>query len=61
MVRKRENAADYRVNTLRKNKDDAEGRAYWEYIEQTAAEVRGWPSWKRGVSEPASTPDEASN
>jgi hypothetical protein len=33
-----------------KVKDTPEQRAYWEFIERTAAEVNQWPEWMRGGS-----------
>jgi hypothetical protein len=33
---------------LKRNKADAESRAYWEFVEETAKEVRSWPEWMKG-------------
>lgn len=33
---------------LTKDKSTPDNRAYWNYVETTAAEVRSWPAWKRG-------------
>lgn len=34
---------------LKRNTDDPEARAYWEFVDKTAAEVATWPAWKRGI------------
>jgi hypothetical protein len=36
---------------LRKRTDTPELRAYWQFVEETAAEVATWPAWKRGEKE----------
>lgn len=33
---------------LRRNINTEEARAYWRFIDETAAEVATWPCWKRG-------------
>lgn len=33
-----------------KVKETPEQRAYWDFIEKTAAEVNQWPEWMRGGS-----------
>ena len=33
---------------LTKNKETAESRAYWKFIEETAEQVRHWPKWMGG-------------
>ncbi len=41
---------------LRKKKDDAESRAFWNLAEKTAQEVAAWPAWKRGELAKGETP-----
>lgn len=33
---------------LAKDRSTPENRAFWDYVERTAKDVRGWPDWKRG-------------
>jgi chromosome segregation ATPase len=36
---------------LRRNRDTAEARAYWDFVERTARDVASWPAWMRGEEE----------
>ena len=35
------------VSGIRRNLSTSENRAFWEGIEESAAEVATWPAWKR--------------
>ena len=36
-----------RENDIR-NRDTRQNEEYWKFVEETAKEVQGWPSWMRG-------------
>ena len=36
---------------MTKNKSTAENRAYWDFVEKTAEQVRHWPKWAGGDAE----------
>lgn len=45
-----------------RSKDTPEKKEYWDFVEQTAQKVAGWPEWMMGpkpskVSKTASEPD----
>lgn len=50
------------MKKLVRNLSDPAARRFWEQTEQTAAVVRTWPAWKRGVTEaaPSESPSPAS-
>jgi hypothetical protein len=43
---------------LGKNKSTPESRAFWEFIEKTAAKVRNDQTWQRGAIPPTPPPEE---
>ena len=47
------------MTKILRNMSTEESRTFWETVENSAAEVEGWPAWKRAGINVAQVRDEA--